>query len=155
MVIILVAGVVGYNSDLKPYPYDPGKAKALLAEAGYPDGFSLRVDVITGFVVSDSLVYQTAAQDLAKIGVDVELRSVPFATWLGRFVRNDWGDADGFSWAWTALFYDTIRPLTRFSCTIMCSSLYIEFVFPQNFINRGGDKISPSVPLSREGFPSP
>jgi len=111
-----VAGVVGYNSDLKPYPYDPGKAKALLAEAGYPDGFSLRVDVITGFVVSDSLVYQTAAQHLAKIGVDVELRSVPFATWLGRFVRNDWGDADGFSWAWTALFYDTIRPLTRFSC---------------------------------------
>ena len=67
-------------------------------------------------MVSDSLVYQTAAQDLAKIGVDVELRSVPFATWLGRFVRNDWGDADGFSWAWTALFYDTIRPLTRFSC---------------------------------------
>ena len=111
-----VPGVVGFNPELEPYPYDPARARALLDEAGYPGGFPLKVEVITGFVVSDRLVYQSAAQDLAAIGVKVELQVLPYATWLGRFVRNDWGKTDAFSWVWTALFYDTMRSLRRFSC---------------------------------------
>jgi peptide/nickel transport system substrate-binding protein len=111
-----VTGVVGYNPDLEPYPYDPDKAKALLIAAGHADGFRLRIEVITGFVVSDSLVYQSAAQDLAAIGVDVDLQVIPYANWLDRFVQNGWGETDAFSWVWTALFYDTSRSLKRFSC---------------------------------------
>jgi peptide/nickel transport system substrate-binding protein len=111
-----VAGVVGYNPALAPYPYDPKRARALLAAAGYPNGLSLRIEVLAGFIVSDSLVYQAAADDLAAVGVDVQLQVVPYATWLSRFMGNSWGNTDAFSWAWTALFYDAARALQPFTC---------------------------------------
>src|SRR5207245_2049424 len=44
----------GYNAALKPYPYDPGKAKILLTQAGYGGGVDLTVHAGTGTLVNDS-----------------------------------------------------------------------------------------------------
>jgi peptide/nickel transport system substrate-binding protein len=67
----------GYNPDLAPYPYDPAKAKALLAEAGFPDGFDLPILLVGGFNNFDS-IYQLIGIDLAAVGVRLKiLRNTP------------------------------------------------------------------------------
>jgi peptide/nickel transport system substrate-binding protein len=107
----------GYNPALKPYPYDPARAKALLAEAGYPDGFSLRIEALTNLGNSDTALYQKMAEDLGKVGVKVELRATTFASWVRKYGTNEWGDIDAFSLTWNnAPFQDAIRPIEYFSC---------------------------------------
>jgi peptide/nickel transport system substrate-binding protein len=107
----------GHNPALKPYPYDPAKARALLTEAGYPNGFPLRVEALTNLGNSDTALYQKMAEDLGKVGVKVELRSTTFATWVRKYNTNDWGDLDAFSLTWNnAPFQDAIRPIEYFSC---------------------------------------
>lgn len=67
---------VGYDAALDhAYPHDPEKAKKLLAEAGYKDGFTLPV-VSTSFFNGDTMV-QAVASELAKVGITVKSESQP------------------------------------------------------------------------------
>jgi peptide/nickel transport system substrate-binding protein len=68
---------MGYNRDIKPREYNPAKAKQLLAEAGYPNGFKTRIIMDQGLGVVDPM---TAVQGQWKeVGVDVTLENVPRA----------------------------------------------------------------------------
>lgn len=63
--------------------FDPDKAKEMLAAAGHPDGFTIQAVYpdMNVYGVDFSLAMQKIQQDLAKIGVKVELSPVPFANW--------------------------------------------------------------------------
>lgn len=76
-------GIVGYNPDLPRFDYDPDKARQLLADAGYPDGFSIKMVVpnIDRFI-TPATVFQ---QDMAQIGIDVELEILDTGTALEMF----------------------------------------------------------------------
>lgn len=108
----------GYNPDIAPYPYDPDKARALLKEAGYENGLKLTFALMVNRLPGDSNIYQTLADQLSQIGVDVELRPVTFPSWISNYLPGTWGDdIDGFTLSWNALPYnDVIRPMEYYSC---------------------------------------
>ena len=72
-------GMVGYAPDLLPEPYDVEKAKKLLADAGYPNGFSLTLQGPNDRYLNDEQVSQTIGQFFARIGLDVKVQALPYS----------------------------------------------------------------------------
>lgn len=64
-----------FDKDAKPYPYDPEKAKALLAEAGYPDGFEFELTATQNESWGLTIV-QAIIPMLAKVGIKVTPKPV-------------------------------------------------------------------------------
>lgn|GEM_PF-509604 len=72
----------GFNPDVAGYRYSPALAKSMLAEAGYPDGFTLK-----GLVSETSTtLFSTVREFLSRVGVHLEAEVVPRAEWIGRVV---------------------------------------------------------------------
>lgn len=77
---MLAPGVLGRDDTLEPYPHDPAKARALLADAGFPHG--LAIDYVT---IADEEAEKIAASmqgDLAEVGVDMRISLVTGATYV-------------------------------------------------------------------------
>lgn len=74
------SGIIGHDDTLPEFEYDPETAKALLAEAGYPDGIDVRVTVNTKY--QGNVAIATAFQEQAKAaGINVEVEQVDSAAW--------------------------------------------------------------------------
>lgn len=95
---------VGYNADAERPAYDPELAKQLLAEAGYPDGFYLRIDARNDSDVNADQVSQAIASYLEKVGIQVEVNLLPRASFYEKtsaenlqssFFMAGWGDSSG------------------------------------------------------------
>lgn len=82
----LSPGQLGYNSHVDPYNYNPKKAKALLAQAGYPHGFSTTMVVPTsGSGMQDPTAMGTAIQGyLAAVGVKVNIIEMEWGSFLSK-----------------------------------------------------------------------
>jgi len=65
---------VGYDPTLPPLPFDPARAKQLLAEAGHAQGFKIGMACPSGAYANDKEVCQAIAGYLERLGVEVDLQ---------------------------------------------------------------------------------
>ena len=98
-----------YNAELDPYPYDPDKARALLAEAG-AEGAELTFYVTEGGSgMLDPVAMGTAIQaDLAAVGLEVKIETYEWNTFLGEVNPGLEGKADMAEMAWMTNDPDTL-----------------------------------------------
>ncbi|HMB85920.1 MAG TPA: ABC transporter substrate-binding protein [Methylomirabilota bacterium] len=102
----------GYNPALKPYPYDPARARALLAEAGSPGGIDVTLHAGMGTMVNDKQLLEVIADMWAKVGIRARVammemgarqrmvneRALPPGGLLLINVQSTLLDADGSLW---------------------------------------------------------
>jgi peptide/nickel transport system substrate-binding protein len=75
--------------DLPTYEFDPEKARALFAEAGYPDGFDVEIDTIEGY--PDLNATASIWQDgLKQAGVNANVTIYEINAWLDRFLNGEY-----------------------------------------------------------------
>ncbi|MGE0718178.1 MAG: ABC transporter substrate-binding protein, partial [Alphaproteobacteria bacterium] len=80
---ILTDGFFGSSPNLKPEKFDPDGAKALLAEAGYPNGFALTAHGPNDRYVNDAKILQAVAAMWTRIGVDTKVVTEPWSVFAG------------------------------------------------------------------------
>ncbi len=82
-----VPGDVAYLPAIQPWPFDPDRARQMLADAGYPDGFEAEIDMCTCDAAIADLI--TAVQaDLARIGVRTTIREAEIGAFNGAWATG-------------------------------------------------------------------
>ncbi len=101
---------VGYDPTIKRLSFDPERAKILLAEAGFPDGFKMKLTGPNDRYVRDAQICEAVAKQLAKVGIEVELDTKPKAIF---FPEVDEHKLDFYLIGWFDGSYDFGRSLSK------------------------------------------
>jgi peptide/nickel transport system substrate-binding protein len=85
----IATNTFGHDPSLNPYRQDPARARALLAEAGFANGF----ETTLSFDLGNATIYEPAAllvqEALAGLGIKATLNKVPPAAWRGALAKKD------------------------------------------------------------------
>ena len=96
-------GLSGYNENLPEIPYDPDGAVALLAEAGYEDGFEMTISVKSTVSSWEKSMMEEVASMWEKIGVTAKVEVIDESEWMK--MRKS-GEITCYEATWTADFND-------------------------------------------------
>jgi len=90
-------GVYSHVPGLDAPPYDPARAKALLAEAGYPNGLRMTLHGPNDRYVNDAKIIQAVGQMWERIGVHTTVDALPWSSYVGRANKQEFS-AFLFGW---------------------------------------------------------
>jgi peptide/nickel transport system substrate-binding protein len=101
--------VFGYAPDLKPEAYDPEGARKLLAEAGFADGFAMKLATPNNRYVNDDQIAQAVAAMFARVGVQARVEAMPINSYITKGRKGDFAFA---MFGWGSFSGDlALRPL--------------------------------------------
>lgn len=112
--LMIAPQINGYEASLdRRWAYDPEKARALLAEAGYADGFSLKMDCPNDRYVNDEKICQAVVGMLAKIGVEVDLLAQTKSKFFGKILWSNDYDTSFYLLGWTPTSIDVHNAISN------------------------------------------
>lgn len=94
---LLPDGFFGVSDNLSAWEYDAAGAQALLADAGYADGFELTIHTPNGRYINDTRIGEAIAQMLTRIGIRTSLEAVPTNVFFTRASRGGPNETPEFS----------------------------------------------------------
>ena len=96
-------GLIGFNPVQEEIKYDPEAAKALLAEAGYADGFDMEIAADSSASDTMTMALEIVSDQLAEVGIRAEIKNYDESTWLE--TRKS-GELGSFMSTWSADYND-------------------------------------------------
>lgn len=90
---LVAPGILGYRQSLKPDPFDAPEARRLLAEAGFPSGFTLTMHAPSKRYIHDEQVAATVAQLWSRVGVRTRVETMPVSGYFTRARRGEFSVA--------------------------------------------------------------
>jgi peptide/nickel transport system substrate-binding protein len=113
--LMLAPGVKGFVPELnKRVAYDPEASRKLLAEAGYPNGFEVRMNCPNDRYVNDGEICQAVAGMLARVGVKVNLEAETKGTYFPKVLSRN---TSFYMLGWTPTTYDAHNVLYSLMAT--------------------------------------
>jgi peptide/nickel transport system substrate-binding protein len=109
--LMIAPSLFGRGGEFVRPKADPAAAKALLAEAGYPNGFSLTMDCPNDRYVNDGEICQAVAAMLARVGVRVNLAAVPKSQFFAKVLAPGGYDTSFYLLGWTPAGLDAYNVL--------------------------------------------
>jgi len=104
---MVAPGVLGFPEDLERHPFDPDAARALLEEAGYGEGFSVRMNCPNDRYVNDEAICQAVVGMLGRIGIQVDLLAETRSLYFAKILAQGGYDTSFYLLGWTPGSFDS------------------------------------------------